>query len=321
MKPSNNGDELKAISGKTVKFDLETIITSNSNEIEKDILTYQVIDYGTTFALTTSGSNEITVDSGTTTYGDVAGTATIFKGTAHTLSIETKETTSNQDTPTTPGTDSANTNSDAVFTSKKYGENLSLGSWYVEEVAGLTPVADPADSNFHTIMPRFLFRPDSTALLNLEINSIRKSTLTIKIVDGQDTIVTEEITVTITRGSPIVLPVFSIEVVTNIVGEGGTAQFKIVSDRDPGAGTFTVDYTPTGNHIDPAEGGASNMSRMLSNFTFDPPSSQEPRYTETFDIELRDADTNDTGPGTITVCIRSSCSRSKFNLCRCYSTW
>ena len=43
FEPSNNGDDLKAISGKTVKLDLETITsTSNSNEIEKDILTYQV---------------------------------------------------------------------------------------------------------------------------------------------------------------------------------------------------------------------------------------------------------------------------------------
>ena len=204
FEPNSNGDELKAISGKTVKLDLETIITSNSNEIEKDTLTYQVNGYNTSLALDTVDANQLTFSGGTTTFSDVTGTATIFKGTSDTISIDTKETTSNQDSPTTPGTDSANTNTDAVFTSKEYGENLTLGSWYFEDEAGLTPVADAVDSNFHTITPRFLFRPDNTAISALQMNSTRKSTLTIEITDGQNTIITEEITVTITRGTPVV---------------------------------------------------------------------------------------------------------------------
>ena len=127
-----------------------------------------------------------------------------LKGEAHDLSFETKETTSNQDPSPTLGDESTMIYTDAVFRSKRYGENLDLGTWYVEEEADLTPIADPADSNFHTIMPRFLFRPDNSVISVLPMNSIRRSTLTIKIVDGQDTIVTEEITVTITRGTPVV---------------------------------------------------------------------------------------------------------------------
>ena len=73
FEPNSNGDELKAISGKTVKLDLETIITSNSNEIEKDTLTYQVNGYNTSLALDTVDANQLTFSGGTTTFSDVTG--------------------------------------------------------------------------------------------------------------------------------------------------------------------------------------------------------------------------------------------------------
>ncbi len=301
---TNGVVDLRAIGGKIVKFELETIITSNSTEIEKDTLTYQVIGYQTTLALNQSGSDQISANSSTTSIDNVPGTATILKAATDTVNIETKETTNDQGTNTTNGTiDQTITTIDGIQ-SKEYGNNLTLGSWYFEEVSGLTPVANTLDSNFHTITPRFLFKPKPSAIAALPGNAVRKSTLVVKTKSGANTIITQEISVTITITS---LPILSIEVVTRIVDEGGTAQFKIISDQDTGSSTFTVDYTPTdteGTHIDATQGGASDSSRELRDFTFTAvtlPNGGGTEYSKTIDIELRDADTTDSGPGTITV--------------------
>ena len=292
FEPSNSGAELQAISNKTVKIDLEV----NVGTSETDTLTYIVNGYDTSLDLTTSGSEQVFAL--TNSIDDVDGTATIHKKTGDTLSIETIETTNNQGTSDTSGMTSTGTNMDAGFLSKEYGHNLAYGTWYVEEGADVETTADPVDSGFHSIRPKFVFVPDADALVALPTQSVRTSTLTIKTMSGTDLISTETITVTITR---LDIPVLSIEAINSVIDEGGTAMFRVTANEEPTNKSITINVTPTdteASHIDENVISGSGISRS-EDLIF---TNQGGTWaSNTFNVALKTVDGTDTGRGTVTM--------------------
>ena len=118
----------------------------------------------------------------------------------------------------------------AEFLAKEYGHDLTYGSWFVEEVVDDNTVVDTVDTGFHSVKPKFFFKPNIDAIINLPTQSVRTSTLTIETKSGTDTITTETITVTITR---LDIPVLSIEAINDVIDEGGTAMFRIRANEEP----------------------------------------------------------------------------------------
>ena len=299
---TNSRVDLQAISNKTVKLDLEVAVGTD----ETDILSYIVNGYDTTLDLTTPGSNQVFAL--TRAIDDVDGIATIHKKTNDDIKITTSEKTDIQGTPNVSEMKREDTDMHAEFLAKEYGHDLTYGSWFVEEVVDDNTVVDPVDTGFHSVKPKFFFKPNIDAIINLPTQSVRTSTLTIETKSGTDTITTETITVTITR---LDIPVLSIEAVNvnSTVDEGRRAMFRVRANEEPTEKTITINVTPTdteADHIDPVAvsntggSGASGVPRPIP-LTFTDPSGTDTWISNTFEVILKAVDSFDTGRGTVTV--------------------
>ena len=205
-----------------------------------------------------------------------------------------------------PTTGTASTTVDtttAGFDAKQYGSNLTLGSWYfAEDDTDVT--ADPANSNFHTVSRRFVFKPNSTNINALQSGDTRTLTLTIKTMRGTDTINTETLTVTIRKSTK---PNFTITAVSGTINEGGTATFEVSSDLDPGSTPIDLNYIAFEKDFDTTAkylpDGIHNVSQPVR-LTFTNPPGGDNLWTDTFTVAMKTADDNDTKPGEITVTLQ-----------------
>ena len=300
---------INEISGKTVKNDLEVIITENGQVTETKTLTYSVVGSGVEFALEANESNVIRTPTGSSASSvddSITGTVNIFKNATHTYSIEASQTTTNTADSYTVGAVDDNINTVGGFDSKTYGSDLTLGSWYVEERSGLTPTDYQADSNYHTITPKINFKPDATAIYELEEGEVRYSTLKIDIKGGSDsatasTFSSNTITVSIYRSD---LPNFKISIVNNTINEGQHAEFTITADRNPGSST-TINYIPTntiGDFLRVSDGASGSTRSTSVNFT----AQNNNTWTAPLTVNMRNNNNTDDPHGKVTVLLNPS---------------
>ena len=192
---------------------------------------------------------------------------------------------------------------DAGFKAKEYGTNFTFGSWYFAEANTSFTVDDFVDTNFQKLSRKIVFRPNLTAISSLQMNSIRKSTMTIHIIRGGQTIKSNSLTVTMRKTD---IPEFSITAVHNIVDEGGVAQFKVTTNQDPGTEAIQVIFTPTetnSNYLD-TSAGTSGVSRTVD-LTFTK-TQDEMEWTDTFNLAMRAIDNVDADNGTISVILNNT---------------
>ena len=231
------------------------ILTENGTVTETKTLTYNIIDENTSLSLEGTASNVIRTSD---TITNLSGTATTFKDTSHTIDIEVNETTDNQGTfkDKDDVTNDDNVGSVAGFDSIIYGNNLDLGTWHFE---GTNHTTNPYlnGTEFHTVTRRFQFRPDSTFIGNLRAGEVRYSTLTVKTLNGTDTISSQTFTIAIYRSD--LNPNFKISIANSTINEGETAMFTITADRNPGTSPVTIHYIPT-NTVGSFLSGTSDSS-------------------------------------------------------------
>ena len=295
-----NETNIDEIADKTVRLELETVITGSAPETKA--LTYTIVGDSLELALNQGSSSEIVVRTDNATIPDISGTATAFKEENDTFSVAVTETIPGQNP--TPGNEPTEVDTTTLgYDSKQYGSNFSLGSWYFAE-DDTNETADPANSNFHTVSRNFVFKPNSANINALQSGDTRTLTLTIKTMRGTDTINTETLTITIRKSTK---PNFTITAVTGTINEGGTATFEVSSDLDPGSSQIDLNYIAFEKDFDTTAkylpDGVHNVSQPLPlNFT-NPPGGDNV-WTDTFTVAMKTADDNDTKPGEITVTLQ-----------------
>ena len=295
-----DANTINNISNRVVKVDLEI-----TNARTGKVVTLSYLIDGSSVGLTLDQNNLATVRATATTTAlhDVAGTTSLFYNSTDTLDIEATETTTNQATPTT-GTVSTTTNMDAGFSSNLYITDLAYGSWYLAENDEPNAVTDTIDANYQLASRKFLFRPNPTAIAGLPEGATGVSTLTVKILRGSESIVSNSFTVTIRR---VNLPIFSITAPPADVTEGGDLNFAISTNSFPGTGAINVSFSatqPKGDYL------AQNIPTS-ANLTF----RQDPgnaTWTAELPISLRDANTTNTGTGTITITLTQPAANSTY---------
>ena len=100
------------------------------------------------------------------------------------------------------------------------------------------------------------------------------------------------------------IPIFSISAVTDSVNEGGTAQFKVTSNINPGTNPISVKVRPTdtvGDYLKAADGASGDQRTEMLRFQEITLQSGETEYSAMFDVNMRMIDNANTAPGTITV--------------------
>ena len=305
-----NATNIDAIADKTVQLELETVITGSAPETKA--LTYTIVDESLALALDQGSSSEVIVRSDNATISDISGTATTLKRTTDTFSVQVTETIPSQ-SPTTGTASTTVDTTTAGFDAKQYGSNLTLGSWYfAEDDTDVT--TDPANSNFHTVSRRFVFKPNSTNINALQSGDTRTLTLTIKTMRGTDTINTETLTVTIRKSTK---PNFTIIAVFGTINEGGTATFEVSSDLDPGSTPIDLNYIAFEKDFDTTAkylpDGIHNVSQPVR-LTFTNPPGGDNLWTDTFTVVMKTADDNDTKPGEITVTLQPVASNLAYTV-------
>ncbi len=292
---------IRGISAKSVKNDLEVILTENGTVTETKTLTYNIIDENTSLSLEGNASNVIRTSD---TITNLSGTATTFKDTSHTIDIEVNETTDNQGTfkDKDDVTNDDTVGSVAGFDSIIYGNNLDLGTWHFE---GTNHTTNPYlnGTEFHTVTRRFQFRPDSTFIGNLGAGEVRYSTLTVKTLNGTDTISSQTFTIAIYRSD---LPNFKISIANSTINEGDTAIFTITADKNPGSTPVNVNYIPSdtvGEFLRVSD-GASGTPRPNSPVTFQPQGNNT--WTGTLPVRMRNNNNMDETHGIVTVVLNES---------------
>ena len=287
---------ISGISGKSVRNDLEVVLTENGTVTETKTLTYNIVDENTSLSLDGTASNVIRTSD---TITNLSGTATTFKDTTHTFAIEVNETTDNQGTTKSNVTNDDTVGSVAGFDSKVYGNNLDLGTWYFEETDHTTS-AYLNGTEFHTVTRRFQFRPNSTFIGNLNAGEVRYSTLTVKTLSGSDTISSQTFTIAIYRSD---LPNFKISIANSTINEGENAEFTITADKAP-PNSVTISYTPT-NTVGNFLSGTADSPRQatLTNFT---KTSGVDEWTDTFTVAMRANNNTDETHGIVTVALNPS---------------
>ena len=144
-----------------------------------------------------------------------------------------------------------------------------------------------------------MFKPNLTNIKLIPAGESRQSTLTVKINDGTNDIVTKKFTITIHNISK---PVFSIEAVTSTIDEGGTMQFKVTSDINPGTSTYEkVAYTPVNTEEDYLASTLDGESQEVDLTFTSETVNGEVVWTDTFDVQLDLIDGDSTAPGKVTV--------------------
>ena len=287
-----NASAINAATDRTVKVEL---VITNTVHNEIDTLSFIINESNLTLSANTGHTNQINATTSTTTLANIPGTASLNKLSSDSLIIEVNETTNNAGALSANGMVRQSIDNAEGFRSKEYGTNLNLGTWYFEE-SSLSPPANPI---FRAEMRQFLFKPNLTNIKLIPASESRQSTLTVKINDGTNDIVTKKFTVTIHN---VTKPVFSIEAVTSSINEGGTMQFKVTSDINPGTSTYEdVTYTPVNTEGDYLASTLDNVSQEVDlTFTSETVNGEEV-WTETFDVALRAIDTTSTSPGKVTI--------------------
>ena len=289
---------INGVENKLLKADLEVISTVNSVETVLNTLSYIVDGRDVAVALNAENSQQISATKNTNTLDDVASTATIFKTTSDTINIAVEETTTNQDTQVTQGSVGTTANNDAGFSSKPYGTDLKMGTWYfAEDNDSGTPTSDPLDTTFEKLSRQVLFKPNLTEIKALTDGDSRKSRLTITILNGTDEVAETTFEVTIEKkGIPIISFSQANAVVT--ATEGGNLNFVVSANFNPGANAIDVKYrlSETGTNY---RGDNVEIDKALEiPLTFRPDGIF---FTAEIPVDLSDPDTTNTGPGTISI--------------------
>ena len=301
-----NASVLNNIGTNAVKLELNLTHNTRTNanlgtESETDILSYFVLgtDSNLTLALDSNSSNQITVVDGTASLADVTSTATGKKLELDEFDIAVTESTDNSGTLiTTTQTNSTTTNMTAGFESLEYGTNLSLGSWYFAEDNSTTFLNETV---LESIQRKILFKPNLAAIKALSANETRFSRITVSIKRKAATLTTQQFTVNMTRK---IFPSFSITAVNSTIDEGGTAQFKISSDRNPGTTAITIPYTltnSTGTYYTIPNDDAGNPQTSISKSASVPFTPDGNVWSGTFQLSLRAKDNIDEPDGMISV--------------------
>ena len=295
-----NISAVNGISGRVVKIALEI---SHSGNPEGNILSYIIDGTNVNFILDQNNSNTIIVTSDSDVLNDVTGSVQIYVKPSDYVNIQVSETTTDLDSPTTTGTVSTTTTMDAGFEAKEYGTNFTFGSWYYAETNNSPTVNDFVDSNFRKLSRQIIFRPNLTTIADLQMNSTRKSTMTISISRGGQTIKSNSLAITMNK---IEIPEFTITAVNSIVNEGGIAQFKVSTNQDPGTEAIQVNFTPTesnSNYLDSTTGTSGESRTVDLTFT---KTQDAMEWTDTFDLAMRAIDNIDTVNGTISVILNNT---------------
>ena len=231
-------------------------------------------------------------------FNDITGTTSIYKRKVSTASVSAIEQPNDSTRTFDETTGAAKTINN--FRAVPLGENFKYGTWYVEENFNATN--EPAEKLFHTGSRRFIFKPNSAAIINpANTDENVTSTLQFHIHQGDGStskIHTATITVTIDRSS--IKPILTISSKTSSVVEGNTATFIITSHYNPGT-PFRVGFIPTntsGNFLDFAT--FPSGIPQFDTLTFSQQEGSE-AWTDEIEINLRDADGVNAEDGSITV--------------------
>ena len=257
------------IENKIVKLDLVTSISGSATE--SDTISYIIVGEDIQIALDANNSNII--DASTTyTASNIDATLTSTKQSGDTFSVEVKETEDNAGTYSAVNSTKVGPNMTAGYSAGEY--SLTLGKWYFAEDDNANPVSL---SSYTTVGRKITFIPDATAVNGLSAGDVRYATITVSTMRSSNVIKTETFTVAIYGA---MLPVFKISAVTDSINEGGTAQFKITTDSDPGTTTHAVTYTPTNTKGSFLKSADLNTSKSISNLTFTPGPTTESNFLD-----------------------------------------
>ena len=231
-------------------------------------------------------------------FNDITGTTSIYKRKVSTASVSAIEQPNDSTRTFDETTGAAKTINN--FRAVPLGENFKYGTWYVEENFNATN--EPADKLFHTGGRRFIFKPNSAAIINpANTDENVTSTLQFHIHQGDGStskIHTATITVTIDRSS--IKPILTISSKTSSVVEGNTAVFTITSHYNPGT-PFRVGFIPSntsGNFLDFAT--FPSGIPQFETLTFSQKEGSD-AWTDEIEINLRDSDGVNAEDGSITV--------------------
>ena len=287
-----NASAINAATDRTVKVEL---VITNTVHNEIDILSFIINESDVTLSANSGHTNQITATQNTATLPNTTGTASLNKLSSDSLIVEVNETTNNAGALSANGAVRQEINAAEGFRSKAYGTDLNLGTWFFEE-SSLSPPANPI---FQTESRQFLFKPNLMNIKLIPAGESRQSTLTVKINDGTNDIVTKKFTITIHNISK---PVFSIEAVTSTIDEGGTMQFKVTSDINPGTSIYeNVAYTPVNTEEDYLASTLDGESQEVDLTFTSETVNGEVVWTDTFDVQLDQIDGDSTAPGKVTV--------------------
>ena len=280
------------IENKIVKLDLVTSISGSTTET--DTLSYIISDENIQIDLDASNSNII--DASTTyTASNIDATLTSTKESSDTFSVEVKETEDNAGTYSAVNSTKVGPNMTAGYSAGEY--SLTLGKWYFAEADNASPVSL---SGYTTVKRKITFIPDASAVNGLNAGDVRYATITVSTMRSSIVVKTETFTVAIYGA---MLPVFKISAVTDSVIEGGTAQFKITTDSDPGTTSHAVTFTPKNTKGSFLKTADLDASKSISNLTFTPDQQQNPTSwtSNTIDLELRTNNNTDEDHGIIAI--------------------
>ena len=285
-----NDTALNAVSKKNIKVNLLSNELFNSTAVDTQTLSYTFTSQTETEISLGSGvsnTGAIVVVGGETSFSTISRTATIYKESAHTLTVEAVERRNTHTGSPTTITGTNSTVSNAIgFDSKTYGMNFTYGNWYFEEVAAGNTAGDPVNTDFHSITSKIRFRPDTNAIKAIGPNNEHKSELKITIKDGATVIATETITIELSRPTGQIL---TITAVNSTVDEGSSnAIFEITSTQQTGQ-PFSLYYTVT----DP--GGYVHPTNSPATIRF------QNSYTDRFTLPLRTRNNEDEDDNTVQI--------------------
>ena len=285
------------LSNKIVRADLEIIVTENGTPTTGDTISYIIDGRDVAVALTGQSSQQISATKNTTSLDDVASIATIFKKDSDSIDFAVEETTTNQDAPVDEGSEGPTANNNAGFLAKPYGADLKMGTWYVAEANTGTSRNDSQDSTFQTLSRQVLFKPDLDEIKELDDGDTRKSKLTISILNGTNTVATTEFEVTIEKRRIPILE-FTVANATVTATEGGELKFIVNANFNPGNNAIDVKYALNETSTT-YRGDSVEVDKALKiPLTFRPDGIF---FTAEIPVALRDPDTANTGPGTISI--------------------
>ena len=287
------------ITDRNVELKLEAIHGSGQNAKVFTTLSYIIEGEDVSISLA-SNSNVIRATSSTTTIPDINLTMTAHKKPGDTYSFEFLEFQNDTSSSRLRDIASETSNSAVGFMADVYGENFVYGNWYFENT-GTTTTDYGTNTGFQTDSRRLVYRPKTNDIKQLDDGSVRELRVTINLQRGSNTISSTTYTIVIYKAD---LPNFTISDATAI-DEGGTAQFTITADRNPGS-SVTINYTPTnttGSYLkttdDSGTSQPSGDSRSTS-VNFGPAQGSTTEWTGTLEVETV-ANDNDEPPRTITV--------------------